>query len=92
MNWIDKFMIDQPCTEARKTALLEDLAALEHEQWKAWSMDILDTEKICEPRAKRWLEIYKYGGYRNLPEDLKDKDREWAERILWIVKKHLGIK
>ncbi len=62
----------------RSARWLEDLAALEHEQWKSWALDI--------------IEIIKMGGYKNLTEELKDKDREWAEHVLWIVKKHLGIK
>ncbi len=78
--------------EKRRTELLEELAALEHEQWKSWALDIIDCGHVDPIRAKRWFGIIRHGGYQHLPEDLKDKDREWAERILWIVKKHMGIR
>lgn len=84
-------------TEARKTELLDELAMLEHKQWKSWAMAILDTEDISEERAKRWLDIVKRSsvhahGWNELTEDEKNQDREWAEQVLWIVKKHMGIK
>lgn len=82
----------QAQTEKRKTDLLEELAALEHEQWKSWALSIIDTEEISKARATRWLDIIKKGGYTNLTEAQKDQDREWAEKVLFIVKKHLGIK
>lgn len=85
-------MSDGAVQEKRRTDLLEELAALEHEQWKSWALSIIDCGHVDPVRAKRWLEIIQMGGYRNLTEELKDKDREWAERILWIVKKHMGIK
>jgi len=85
-------MSEQAVSEKRKIDLLEDLAALEHEQWKSWALNIIDTENITPARADRWFEIIKAGGYRNLTEELKDKDREWAEQVLFIVKKHLGIR
>ena len=81
-----------PVTEARNTELLEELAALEHEQWKDWALAILDSEEISPARAKRWLDIVMKGGYRNLTEQQKDQDRAYAEKVLWVVKKHMGIK
>ena len=84
-------MSDLGCTEMRKTVLLDELAKLEHEQWKSWAYELMDTENLSKERTDRWL---KHHGkvWSELPEDVKDKDREWAEKILWILKSHLGIK
>jgi uncharacterized protein YaaW (UPF0174 family) len=77
--------------EKRQTKLLDELAELEWKQWKSWAYAIMDTEKLSKERTDRWL---KHHGkqWRELPEDVKDKDREWAEQVLWIVKRHMGIK
>lgn len=84
--------MSEPVTEVRKTDLLEDLAALEHEQWRKWAYELIDTEQLSRSRVDRWLKILQLSGYQNLPEEMKERDREWAERVLWIVKKHLGIR
>lgn len=85
-----KQMINNPQQEVRKTGLLEELAALEHEQWKSWALDIIDTEKITKERVTRWFKLCV--PYRELSEEDKYKDREWAEQVLWVIKKHMGIK
>lgn len=85
-------MSDVAMQEKRKTELLEELAALEHEQWRKWAYAILDEERISEPRAKRWLKILQAAGYKNLTEEQKYQDREWAERVLSIIKRHMGIR
>lgn len=77
--------------EKRKTELLEDLAALEHEQWRSWAMTILDTENISEARRVRWRESC-FKPYSQLTEEQKDPDRVYAEKVLFVVKKHMGIR
>lgn len=82
---------DQPMMEKRKTSLLEELAALEHEQWQEWALNILDSEQISESRANRWRDTA-FKHYSQLTEEQKDQDRKYAERVLWVIKKHMGIK
>jgi hypothetical protein len=80
-----------PATEKRKTELLEILAELEHEQWKEWSMSLVDHEEnLSKTRVDRWMKLWR--PYNELTEQEKDQDRVYAEKVLWAVKKHLGIK
>ena len=67
--------------------LIEELAELEHQQWWDWAKDILKTEDITEERAKRWKKN-SFKPYKDLSEEQKDKDREWAEKVLKIVNKY----
>ncbi|MCD6436254.1 MAG: hypothetical protein J7L15_07680 [Clostridiales bacterium] len=67
--------------------LIEELSALEHKQWWDWAKDILKTEDITEERAKRWKKN-SFKPYEDLSEEQKDMDREWAEKVLKIVKKY----
>ena len=77
--------------EKRRTDLLDELARLEHKQWKAWAYSLMDTEELSKERTTRWLKNHGKD-WNDFTEDEKDKDREWAEQVLWIVKKHMGIK
>jgi hypothetical protein len=61
----------------------EKLAALEHEQWVAWSQEIAKTEAITPARLARWGMLWK--PYDTLTESQKDQDREWADRVLAII-------
>jgi hypothetical protein len=66
-----------------RNELREKLAALEHSQWEAWSKTLLATENISEERTERWQQ---YGvPYDQLPETVKEYDREWADKVLGIV-------
>lgn len=69
--------------------LYNELAELEHEQWIAWSKDIARTENITPERLERWRKLWR--PYSELTEAEKDQDREWAQKVLKIVKKHLGV-
>lgn len=90
-KFFKEYMEYPAAQDLRKTELLEALAELEHEQWTKWSMNIADSEEHLEPgRIKRWQSLWV--PYRDLPESEKELDREWAEQVLWIVKKHMGIK
>ncbi len=65
-------------------ALLEDLAALEHEQWAKWT----DKVQFYVPP----VHYYRWQKYRipyiELPDDVKELDREWARKVLDVLAKH----
>lgn len=60
--------------------LVEKIAALEHEQWMAWSQDIALKEPISESRRKRWSKLWK--PFSDLSEDEKEQDRIWARKVV----------
>ena len=60
--------------------LIEWLADLEHQQWMAWSKNIVNSEKISEDRMDRWAGLWK--PYNKLTVEQKEQDREWAEKII----------
>lgn len=61
-------------------SLREQLAALEHEQWMAWSQNIATSEFISTERLSRWAALWL--PYDELTEEQKDQDREWADKVL----------
>lgn len=83
--------MNQASQEKRKTDLLEELAKLEHDQWKSWALNLIDTEDLSRTRVERWKKTC-FKSYNELTEEEKDQDRIWAEQVLWIVKKHMGIR
>ncbi len=58
--------------------LLERLAELEHEQWLAWSRAV--APEVSAERRRRWQACWV--PYAELPEDVKELDREWARTAL----------
>jgi len=74
----------------KEKKLIEELSALEHKQWWDWAKNILETEDITEEREKRWKKD-SFKPYEELSEEQKDMDREWAEKVLKIVKKYKDI-
>lgn len=82
--------MNDPVEEKRKTELLEALAELEHRQWMDWSLTLVDTEDISLERRDRWRQLWK--PYSELTEEEKHQDRRYAEDILWVIKKHMGIR
>lgn len=70
-----------------EAALLEDLSELEHKQWMDWSKNIADSEHINQEREKRWEDLWV--PYDDLSEADKDKDREWGNKAIKIVKKYI---
>ena len=71
----------------KKKKMVEELAELEHKQWMKWAKDILKTEDITEERAKRWKEE-SFKSYKDLTEEQKDMDKEWANKVLKIVNRY----
>lgn len=64
----------------------EALAELEHDQWIAWSKNIAETETITPARLERWKKLWR--PYSELTEAEKDQDREWADKVLSIIRNH----
>lgn len=64
--------------------LIEELAALEHEQWEEWSKNV--SEEVSEDRQTRWKEYWV--PYDDLTDEVKEQDREWARKVLEIVKRY----
>jgi hypothetical protein len=64
--------------------VLEQLAALEHEQWLQWATQILQTEPdISAARAARWKSVMV--PYDELSEDYKEHDRVWARKVIDVI-------
>ena len=80
----EKRCADCPLNKAEKKELLERLAALEHEQWIAWSKSITYNEHISQDRFDRWRRLW--CPYSELTGVMKDQDRRWARKVITIVK------
>lgn len=68
----------------KKREVLEKLAELEHDQWVKWSTDIASKEKLSPGRMARWRELWI--PYEQLTKEMKEFDREWARKVLEIVR------
>ncbi len=71
-----------------KKKLIEELAELEHKQWMLWAKDILKSEDITKERSDRW-KVDSFKSYKDLSEEQKDMDREWAKKVYKIIKEYL---
>jgi len=65
--------------------LVETLAAIEHEQWVAWSRELAFKENISSERLARWRKHWI--PYNELPEETKEQDRVWARKVLEAIEK-----
>lgn len=63
--------------------LLERLAALEHDQWREWSMKLAADERISEERLARWQTLWV--DYQGLLEEDKEDDRVYARKVLDLL-------
>lgn len=63
---------------------VEQLAALEHEQWAEWAKSLIANEALSMERCERWQRLIETP-YKDLTEEEKDQDREWAERAMSIA-------
>jgi hypothetical protein len=76
---------DEGYKKARAEELIiEDLSALEHEQWTKWSKSLAKREDISDERRASW-ESY-WIPYGLLREETKEDNRRWARRALKIVR------
>lgn len=71
--------------DSERQELREELAALEHQQWREWSRTIAEEEDISEERIERWRDHWV--SYDELPDDVKEYDREWADRVMELFYK-----
>lgn len=70
-------------------SMIEELAAVEHEQWSTWAKKIMASEPDLSPdRRDRWTRCMVPFG--NLPENAKEQDRRWARKVLPIVAKYFS--
>lgn len=63
--------------------IVELLAALEHDQWEAWSRRVADEEDLSTERMGRWRSYWV--PYEDLPDDVKEYDREYARQVLSLL-------
>jgi len=64
---------------------LEELAALEHDQWVEWAKALLKSEPdISKERKERWEKLFV--PYEDLSEESKEQDRVYARKILELMK------
>jgi hypothetical protein len=70
--------------------LLEKLAALEHMQWSCWAKSRLEkvTTQSAEETEKDMLRWKRQidTPYEQLSEKEKESDREWARKVLELIK------
>lgn len=65
----------------RTGPLLEYVAHLEHEQWMTWAKTLMESEPgLSTSRFQRWQTLMV--PYQELPEEMKEFDREWARKVL----------
>jgi ADP-ribose pyrophosphatase len=62
--------------------LLESLAALEHEQWAAWTKHFLSNQ--TQENVERWKKQL-IATYEELSESEKEADRVWARKVLSLL-------
>ena len=66
--------------------LIEELSALEHEQWSHWSEAISKTTKLPDKILERWRHLWR--SYNELLEQEKELDRKWARKVMEILETH----
>ena len=75
----------------RRAKLREKLADLEHRQWIYWTKKVMENTKTDSVEGQFVLEaIYKnwrknHIPYSELTEEMKDYDREWADKVLELL-------
>jgi hypothetical protein len=62
---------------------VERVAELEHIQWMQWSKSVAD--EVSPERRARWQKYWV--PYSELPDDVKELDREWARKVIKEVRR-----
>lgn len=63
---------------------LEQIAALEHEQWMEWAKALLKSEPgISKERKERWAKLFV--PYSSLSDESKEQDRVYARKIIKVI-------
>ena len=63
---------------------LEELASIEHDQWRAWATSLAKSENLSPERLKRWENSMKE--YHELTDKNKEADRKWARKVRALVR------
>lgn len=63
--------------------IVEQLAALEHEQWMAWAKTLMEKEDLSKSRRERWSLLME--PYSQLSEEMKKHDRAWARKAFALA-------
>lgn len=85
--------VEEPCPLCAQDALLEQLAALEHDRWSRWHRHVracgtwLPTDHLLLQgrMVDRW-DLLAETPYAQLSEELKEKDRVEVRRTLAVLK------
>lgn len=81
----------EPALQLLEEAYLERLAELEHVQWARWTEYMLDTlvtyapELATHPHVLGWRRQIATP-YADLTERERDSDREWAHKVLTVLR------
>ena len=70
--------------ENKLLSIREKLADLEHEQWSHWTLYL--TRNFTKENILRWEKQIETK-YSNLTEKEKNSDREWADKVLNLLRK-----
>ena len=62
-----------------KEEVVEILAEVEHQQWSAWAASL--AHRVRGSRLARWTRLI-LTEYRDLTEEEKEQDREWARKAM----------
>lgn len=65
-----------------RKALLEKIAAVQHDAWMHWSQSVAGDIKSPD-RVERWKSYWV--PYEQLDKKTQDLDREWAEKVMEII-------
>jgi arginyl-tRNA synthetase len=71
--------------ESKLEDLVKKLAALEHDQWMAWSRSIAKSNEPIEERDAQWEKLWV--SYVDLPAEEKKADRYWVRKIIKLLEK-----
>jgi hypothetical protein len=83
--WVEQTLDAAPAQQpdADASSLRERLAALEHEQWAHWTRHMMSNS--TSENLARWADQARTP-YAQLTESDKDKDREWADKVLCEIR------
>ena len=71
--------------KTKREEIREGLAERVHLEWCDWSLSISEKEQLSPERIERWKKYWVE--YKDLPEDVKEQDRQWADTILSYLHK-----
>ena len=69
-----------------KKIVIEKLAALEHEQWMVCASTLMEKETLSDERREHWTGLM--CPYDELSEEMKEIDREYAYKVIDVLREH----